>query len=203
MTIKLIIGLGNIGLKYINTRHNFGSKYIKLLAKKYGVILHLDKKLFGYVGTLQLHHSVVQLLIPNSYMNNSGVSVSACVNAYQLSVEEILIVHDDLDILPGKIKIKLGKKFNDSHHGLQNIVMALKNKVNFYRLRIGIGRPIDQNKIIDFVLSQPSTREKNIIDGVIYEVIQHTDNIISKKFDVVMNKLHMYYSHDLYKAKFF
>lgn len=199
MTIKLIVGLGNIGLHYANTRHNLGSEYVKLIAKKYNIILCKNKKLSGYIGKLQLNNNLILLFIPNSYINKSGVSVSACVNTYQLFTEEILIAHDDLDVLPGKIKIKLGNKLNDSHRGLQDIVMKLKNKVNFYRLRIGIGRPINKDQIVDFVLSPPSIYERNIINGVINEVAQYTEDIISKNFNFFMNKLHLYYSHILQK----
>lgn len=193
MTIKLIAGLRNIGLNYINTRHNFGAEYIKLLSKKYGVVLRENKNLYGYIGQLKLsNNNIIQLLIPNSYINESGLSISACANTYQLCPEEILIAHDDLDLSPGKIRIKLGSKSNDSHHGLQNIIIKLKNKFNFYRLRIGIGRPVDKNKVVDFVLTRPSIYEQNIINDVIYEAIRHTENIVSKNFIQVMNKLHFY-----------
>lgn len=194
MTIRLIAGLGNIGSNYINTRHNFGSEYIKLLAKKYGIVLNENKKLCGYFGQLKLNDKLIRLLIPKSYINESGLSISLCADIYQLLPEEILVAHDDLDLLPGKIRIKLGKRFNDSHHGIQDIIMKLRNKVSFYRLRIGIGRPIDKNKVVNFVLAQPSIHEQKIINGAINEVIQYTDNIVSKNFNSVMNKLHSYYS---------
>lgn len=194
MTIKLIVGLGNIGSSYINTRHNLGAEYVKLLAIRYGVLFYKNKKLHGYIGILKLNNVVTRLLIPNSYVNESGLSVSICADVYQLSPEEILVVHDELDLLPGKIRIKLGKKFNDSHRGVQNIVTKLKNRSNFYRLRIGIGRPINKNKIIDFVLTKPSKYEYIIIHDAINEAIRYTENIVFNNFIQVMNKLHAYYS---------
>lgn len=194
MIIKLIAGLGNIGSNYIDTRHNFGATYIKLLAKKYGVSLTFNKMLYGYSGKLKFNNHVIQLLIPHAYINESGLSISTYVNLYQLSPEEILIAHDDLDLFPGKIKIKLGKNFNDSHRGLRNVVMRLQNKFNFYRLRIGIGKPKNKNKVINFVLTQPANYEKKLINDVIHEVIRHTEHIIVKDFSKVMNNLHIFYS---------
>lgn len=194
MTIKLIVGLGNIGLNYINTRHNFGAEYVKLLAKKYEVFLHENKKLHGYTGILKLNNNSVRLLIPNAYINENGLSIATCAKIYQLSPEEILVAHDDLDLLPGKIRIKLGKQFNDSHHGVQDVVEKLKNRFNFYRLRIGIGRPADKKKVVDFVLTKPSIYERNTINNVINEAIRHTEGIVFNNFIQVMNKLHSYYS---------
>lgn len=195
MTIKLIVGLGNIGSKYVNTRHNFGAAYVMLLAKKYRILLCKNKKLCGYIGKLKLRNNTIRLLIPNFYMNENGISVSICANIYQLLPEEILIAHDDLDLLPGKIRIKLGKKFKNSHNGVQSVVIKLKNKFNFYRLRIGIGRPINNNEIIDFVLSQSSICEANIINDVLNEVIRNTEDIVYKNFSQVMNRLHLYCSN--------
>ncbi|URJ30041.1 aminoacyl-tRNA hydrolase [Blochmannia endosymbiont of Camponotus sp.] len=192
MAIKLIAGLGNIGARYFNTRHNVGSKYVELLAKKYRVILSKSDMLCGYVGKLALENNVVYLLIPDSYMNNNGLAISKFVDFYQLHVEEILIAHDDLDLPPGVIRIKLGKKNNDSHNGLRDIVVRLNNQFNFYRLRIGIGHPGEKSKVINFVLNKPSIYEKLRIDNVINEVILYTENIAAKNFVKVMNQLHSY-----------
>ncbi|WP_159715488.1 aminoacyl-tRNA hydrolase [Blochmannia endosymbiont of Camponotus nipponensis] len=195
MTIKLIAGLGNFGTKYFNTRHNFGSQYVKILAKRYKVILKKNDILCGYTGQLKLKNNIVYLLIPDSYMNNNGLSISKCVNYYQLYLKEILIVHDDLDLPPGAIRVKLGKKINDSHHGLRNVVIRLNNKSDFYRLRIGIGHPGDKSKVIDFVLNKPSIYEQDRINNVINKSILHTEDIVTEKFIKVMNTLHSYNPH--------
>lgn len=194
MTIKLVAGLGNIGVSYHNTRHNFGSKYVELLAKKYRVMLNKSDRLYGYIGKLKLADNVVYLLIPDLYMNNNGLAVSKCVDFYQLYVEEILIAHDDFDLPPGVIRIKLGKKIDDSHNGLRNVITRLNNKFNFYRLRIGIGHPGKKSKVINFVLNKPSMYEKFRIDSAINEAISHTESIVTKKFVKVMNQLHSYKS---------
>ncbi|WP_331828225.1 aminoacyl-tRNA hydrolase [Candidatus Blochmannia sp. SNP] len=194
MTIKLIAGLGNVGVSYFNTRHNFGSKYVELLAKKYRVMLSKSDILCGYIGKLKLKNNVVYLLIPDSYMNNNGISISKCVDFYQLYVEEILVAHDELDLPPGVVRIKLGKNINDSHNGLRDIVTRLNNKFNFYRLRIGIGHPGKKTKVINFVLNRPSVYEKFRIDSAINEALLHTESIVTKKFIKVMNQLHSYKS---------
>ncbi|URJ30318.1 aminoacyl-tRNA hydrolase [Candidatus Blochmannia vicinus (nom. nud.)] len=194
MTIKLIAGLGNVGVSYFNTRHNFGSKYVELLAKKYRVMLNKSDMLCGYVGKLELENNIVYLLIPDSYMNNNGLAISKCVDFYRLYADEILIAHDDLDLPPGVIRIKLGRKIHDSHNGLRNIVARLSNKFNFYRLRIGIGHPGKKSKVINFVLSKPSIYEQFRIDNAINEAILHTESIVAKKFIKVMNQLHSYKS---------
>lgn len=190
MTIKLIVGIGNTGHQYINTRHNLGQKYIQLLAETYNVKLKQDNFSFGYTGELKVCHTTTRLLIPNTYVNHSGLSISKYINFYQLSLQEILVAHDELDLKPGIIRIKLGKKINESHHGIQNIIHKLNNHFNFYRLRIGIGRPKNQNEIINFVLSQPSVHEKNKIYCIINKIILYTEDIIYGNFTKVINKLY-------------
>lgn len=190
--IKLIVGIGNIGYKYTNTRHNFGHKYIQLLAQKYNVVFKKNNIIFGYIGRLKINNILTYLLIPNSYVNNSGLSVSKCVNFYKLSLPEVLIVHDELDLKPGSIRITLGKQVNTSHHGIQNIIKKLNNNFNFYRLRIGIGRPENKKEIINFVLSQPTIYEEKKINNIINHTINYTEDIISDNFIKVMNVLHVY-----------
>ncbi|CAD83412.1 peptidyl-tRNA hydrolase [Candidatus Blochmanniella floridana] len=191
MTIKLIAGIGNIGAKYINTRHNCGHKYIYLLSQKFKVHLKYNNILCGYIGKFQILEHTVKLLIPNSYVNNSGISVSKCVNFYGLSLREILVAHDELDLYPGTIKIQLGKRRNESHHGIQNIIDKLGNRYDFYRLRIGIGRPCNKNEIINFVLNIPSVHEGIQIDFIVNKVVFFTEDIVLNNFVKVMNQLHI------------
>ncbi|URJ23468.1 aminoacyl-tRNA hydrolase [Blochmannia endosymbiont of Camponotus sp. C-003] len=199
MTIKLIAGLGNFETSYFNTRHNFGSRYVQSLANRYKVILSKNTTLCGYIGQLKLETNIVNLLIPDSYMNNNGFSVSKCVDFYQLCPQEILVAHDDLNLPPGVMRIKLGKNINNSHRGLQDVIVKLHNKYDFYRLRIGIGHPGDKSEVIDFVLNKPTVYEKRRINYVINEAILHTEDIVNKKFVKVMNQLHTYKSNVLRK----
>lgn len=189
MTIKLIVGIGNIGSKYINTRHNFGKTYVQLLAETYNIFLKRNDMLHGYLGKLKIKNISTCLLIPNSYINNCGLSISKCVNFYQLSSQEILVAHDECDLPPGTVRIKLGKRMYTSHRGIKDIIDKL-NSFDFYRLRIGIGKPKNKNQIIDFVLNQPSTNEKDKIYNAINKAIVYTEDIICNNFIKVMNKLH-------------
>lgn len=190
MKIKLIVGIGNQGSEYTNTRHNFGYKYVQLLASTYNVKLKKNNFLSGYFGELKICDSTIRLLIPNGYINNSGLSIAKCVNYYHLSLQELLVAHDELDLAPGTVRIKLGKKINESHHGIQDIINKLNNSFDFYRLRIGIGRPKNKNETINFVLSQPSIYDNNKIYCIIKKVISHTENIVFGDFVKVMNELH-------------
>lgn len=192
MNIKLIVGIGNVENKYTNTRHNFGHKYVQLLAKTKGVILKKNNILHGYIGKLYIQNYITYLLIPNSYINNSGLSVSKCINFYKLSLQEVLIAHDELDLFPGMIRINLGKNNNTGHRGVKDIINQLNNRCDFYRLRIGIGRPEKKNDIINFVLSPPSFYEKEKIDYIIKKTILYTEDIIFKNFIKVMNILHVH-----------
>lgn len=192
MVIKFIAGIGNIGSKYENTRHNFGHQYIQLLSYKYSVFLKRNNILRGYISELKIKNFITYLFIPNSYVNNSGLSISKCINFYRLSLSEVLIVHDELDLLPGSIRITLGTQVKASHRGIKDIIDKLDNNFNFYRLRIGIGRPHNNNEIVNFVLNQPSDYEKNKIDFIINKTIFYTEDIISGNFIKVMNKLHIY-----------
>lgn len=191
MVIKLIVGIGNIGLNYINTRHNMGQKYVTLLSNIYHIVLKRNNVLHGYIGKLKIKELTTYLLIPNSYINNSGLSVSKCVDFFQLSLQEVLIVHDDLDLFPGIVRFTLKKSFFSSHNGIRDIVNKLNN-FNFYRLRIGIGRPNNKNQIIDFVLNPPSIYDQNKIDSILNRTIVYTEDIVSGNFIKVMNQLHSY-----------
>lgn len=192
MTIKLITGLGNIGSEYRNTRHNIGHKYVQLLSKTYEVSLKKSYLLSGYIGELRICNKIVYLFVPNSYVNNSGNAISKCVNYYQFFLREILIAHDELDLVPGSIRIKLGTKRNETHRGIKNIIEKLDDNFNFYRLRIGIGRPKNKNEVAHFVLSKPSNTETNKINFVLNETISYTEDIILGNFSKVMNILHSY-----------
>lgn len=190
MVIKLIAGIGNFNYKYSNTRHNLGHTFIQALAKKYNIYLQYDKFICGLVGSIQFDNFTLKLLIPNSYVNNSGIVISKYVHSCQLSLQELLIVHDELDLKPGIIKIKLGKKNRTSHHGIQSIINEFNNNFNFYRLRIGIGRPQDKNKIKDFVLSTPSIEEKKKINSIIYQTICHIEDLICNHCINFISKFH-------------
>ncbi|URJ25405.1 aminoacyl-tRNA hydrolase [Candidatus Blochmannia ocreatus (nom. nud.)] len=191
MTIKLIVGLGNFGCRYLETRHNSGARYVEFLAKKYKVSLNKKNILSGYVGVLNLDIGIVYLLIPAMYMNINGLSVYRCIKFYKLCVDQVLVAYDELDLLPGVVRVKLGSRANsDTHHGVKDLVLRLNRKCNFYRLRIGIGHPGNKNKVCDFVLNKPSINDRISIDNAINKAIACTEDIVARNFIKVMNILH-------------
>ncbi|AMA65084.1 Peptidyl-tRNA hydrolase [Candidatus Arsenophonus lipoptenae] len=189
--IKLIVGLANPGHNYEFSRHNVGSWYVKLLAKQYNQFLKEEKIFFGYTTTIFLADEYVRLLIPKTYINFSGTSILALINFYDIKPTEILIAHDELDLIPGIAKIKFGGS-NNGHNGLKDIQAKLNGNSNFYRLRIGIGHPGDKKKVINFVLNKPSVHEQKLIYNSIHEAINCTPILINKGIKKAINRLHAF-----------
>ena len=157
---KLIVGLGNPGPEYVETRHNAGFWFCELLARELGVSLSNESRFQGVVG--HSRSAGVWILLPQTYMNRSGLSVGALARFYRILPSEILVVHDELDIPPGQLKLKCGGG-NGGHNGLKDIQAHLSTP-DFWRLRIGIGHPGDRNQVANFVLHRPSRDEQTLID---------------------------------------
>ncbi|AFP85431.1 peptidyl-tRNA hydrolase [secondary endosymbiont of Heteropsylla cubana] len=191
MTIKLIVGLSNPQDIYKTTRHNAGAWYLELLAKQYGKTLKKEKKFYGYTTQITLINQNIRLLLPTTFMNLSGKSVAAIARFYHIDPEYILVAHDELDLLPGRASLKLGGSHN-GHNGIKDIISSLNGNNLFYRLRIGIGRPDQKNKVIRFVLEKPPKLERQIINGVIDEAIICTKILILQNLMKAMNRLHAY-----------
>lgn len=189
--IKLIVGLANPGAEYAATRHNAGAWYIDLLAQRYHQSLKNDPKFFGYTARINLDGKDVRLLVPTTFMNLSGKSVSALANFYQITPQEILVAHDELDLPPGTAKLKLGGS-HGGHNGLKDIASQLGNNPNFYRLRIGIGHPGDKNKVTGYVLGKPPKSEQDLIDAVIDEAVRCTRVFLKEDINAAMNQLHAF-----------
>ena len=161
--IKLIVGLGNPGDKYADTRHNAGEWLIDRLARRFNVTLNAENKFFGNVGKTLMHGKDIRFLVPTTFMNLSGKAVGALANFYRIKPEEILVLHDELDLPPGSVKLKLGGG-HGGHNGLKDIVAALGNNNNFYRLRIGIGHPGHRDLVAGYVLNKPSPSEREALE---------------------------------------
>jgi peptidyl-tRNA hydrolase, PTH1 family len=157
---KLIVGLGNPGPEYVETRHNAGFWFCEQLARDLGVSLSHESRFHGVAGNARA--AGVWILLPQTYMNRSGQSVGALARFYRIQPNEILVVHDELDILPGQLKLKCGGG-NGGHNGLKDIQSHLGTP-DFWRLRIGIGHPGDRNQVANFVLHRPSRDEQTLID---------------------------------------
>jgi len=187
--IKLIVGLGNPGTQYVQTRHNAGEWYVNALAEQYSIPLQLETKFFGYVGRGMIGNSDCRLLIPNTFMNLSGKAVGALATFYKILPNEILVAHDELDIDPGTIKLKQSGG-HGGHNGLRDIISALANNKDFYRLRIGIGHPGNKNQVTNYVLGKAPANEQRAIEESIDEALRHTNDIINGEHDKVMQSMH-------------
>ncbi|VFP78803.1 Peptidyl-tRNA hydrolase [Candidatus Erwinia haradaeae] len=187
--IQLIVGLSNPGAIYTSTRHNIGAWYVKFLAKRYDVSFKKNRKFFGYTARLHIDNKHLRLLIPTTFMNNSGKSVLAMANFYHIQNEEILVAHDDLNLPVGIAKFKNNENYG-GHNGLKNININLGKKRNFHRLSIGIGHPGDRNKVVEFVLGQPLKEEKQKIINVINEATLCTELWLKHTYLEAINRLH-------------
>ena len=188
MKIKLIVGLGNPTAEYEHTRHNAGFWFLDELAWQWKAAFKNEKKFFGDVARVARPEGDVWLLKPDTYMNLSGKAVQALANFYKIQPEEILVVHDELDIDCGAIRFKLGGG-NGGHNGLKDIQAKLGTP-QFYRLRLGIGHPGDKHLVVGFVLNKPSAAERELIDRAIAKSLRAMDDVMAGRQDDVVRYLH-------------
>lgn len=186
--IKMIVGLGNIGKEYENTRHNVGEWLISEIAKEQNESFSSNSKLNSNIAKVSIAYSNVLLVFPTTYMNNSGLAVGKIANFYKIEPEEILVVHDELDIDCGQARLKKGGG-HGGHNGLRSIHQHLGTN-DYLRLRIGIGHPGHKSKVSNYVLSNPSIQQKNLIDESINNAIYVLDDIINYKLEPAMQRLH-------------
>lgn len=187
--IKLIVGLGNPGKEYENTRHNAGADFVDELARQYGAGLSADSKFFGLAGRATINNRDVRLLIPTTFMNLSGKAVAALAQFYKIEPESILVAHDELDIPPGHARLKLGGG-HGGHNGLRDTIKCLGNNKNFARLRIGIDHPGNPKQVSNYVLKKAPATEYKMIEDSIYEATRIVPLIVEGKWNEAMKELH-------------
>ena len=161
-TIKLIVGLGNPGKEYERTRHNAGYWWVDAIAAARRATWKKETRFSGWTTRVDEDGAEFLLLKPSTYMNESGRSVGNFMRFYQIEPAELLVVHDELDLPPGTVKLKLGGG-TGGHNGLTDIVEKLATK-DFWRLRVGIGHPGDKNLVPDYVLKKARREEQDAID---------------------------------------
>lgn len=186
--IKIIVGLGNPGSEYEQTRHNAGFWFIDELAWQYKATLKEEKKFFGSVARISISGSDLWLLKPSTFMNRSGQAVAALAQFYKIKPEEILVVHDELDIPCGRIKFKLGGG-NGGHNGLKDIQARLGTP-DFYRLRLGIDHPGDRNLVVGYVLNKPSPEHRQQIDEAINKSLKAVPMLLAGEWEEAVRFLH-------------
>lgn len=188
MAIRLMVGLGNPGLEYKTTRHNAGVWWLDNIAQQCSAKFSLVGKFQGLAAKVILSEHEVWLLKPQTYMNLSGQSVKALAHFYKILPEEILAIHDELDLPVGSAKLKFGGG-HGGHNGLKNI-QALLGTPNFWRLRLGIGHPGDKSQVTDFVLKTPAKNEMENIAIAMEEAMTVLPQIVSGDFEQAMRELH-------------
>ncbi|WP_430459925.1 aminoacyl-tRNA hydrolase [Thalassolituus sp. LLYu03] len=190
-SIQLIVGLGNPGAEYENTRHNAGAWLVERLARSEGVRLSPEKKFYGHVGKARIKGEDCWLLIPTTFMNLSGQAVQALASFYRIPAENILVVHDELDMPAGQARFKTGGG-HGGQNGLRDIISKLGNNPNFHRLRVGIGHPGDKSKVTGHVLGKPSQAEQKAMDDAIDEALRVLPDAVSGDMAKAMNRLHSF-----------
>ena len=185
--IKLIVGLGNPGRQYEKTRHNAGFLFLDSLVSQMNCGWAVESRFDGLLASLDVAGAKVVLLKPTSFMNRSGQAVGKVARYYKLAPEEILVVHDELDFDVGVIKLKKDGG-HAGHNGLRDIIAHLASK-DFYRLRVGIGRPPAGMADADFVLSPPSKAELGLILSAFDSANGFMRQMVAGEMSTVMNKL--------------
>lgn len=180
----LIVGLGNPGLEYNYSRHNLGFKVIDLLLKKYHLRLH-DKRFHSKSAKTECFNKDVVLACPQTFMNNSGLAVKRLVDNYAVEMNNLMVVHDDLDLEVSRIKMVRGGGAG-GHRGVQSIILHL-GSTYFIRIKIGIGRPKNEELIEDFVLNPFYSDQEKIMDGVLNVVIEAVESFILNGVEFAMN----------------
>lgn len=190
-SIQIIAGLGNPGPEYETTRHNAGFWFVDNLAHRLNVSFNRDRSFNADVAKAKVAGSDVWLIKPQTYMNRSGQSVAALMRFYKLTAEQLLVVHDELDLMPGVIKMKKGGG-TGGHNGLKDIQAHLSTS-DWWRLRIGIGHPRELNlvqEVADFVLHKPSKEHLSEIEKAIERGLDVMPQLLSGEVARAVAQLH-------------
>jgi PTH1 family peptidyl-tRNA hydrolase len=186
--LKLIVGLGNPGSKYSETRHNAGFWFVEELVAANATQFRLEKKFHGELAKINIAGTDIWLLKPDTYMNESGRSVKSLMSFYQLKPENILVAHDEIDLPPGTVKLKTGGG-HGGHNGLRDIISQLGTK-DFHRLRIGVGHPGHKDQVVDYVLRRPSQDDRIAIDLSVKEALDIVALLAEGSMEKAMHQLH-------------
>jgi PTH1 family peptidyl-tRNA hydrolase len=191
MPIRLIVGLGNPGPEYEQTRHNAGFWLVDNLANDVGARLQRETKYNALMARASVAGQEVYLLEPQTYMNRSGQSVGGLCRFFKIAPDEVLVVHDELDLMPGTVRLKKGGS-SGGHNGLKDITAALGTQ-DYWRLRLGIGHPRTLSlaqQVADFVLHRPRREDQELIEQSIDKSLLVMPQIVEGKFEAATMKLH-------------
>ena len=186
--IRLLVGLGNPGPEYQATRHNAGFWFIDEVARQLGATLAPDRSCFGLVARVNRPDGPIWLLEPMTFMNLSGKSVAALARFFKIAPNEILVAHDELDVLPGNAKMKIGGG-HGGHNGLKDINAQL-GSADYWRLRLGIGHPGVKAEVVDYVLRKPPAEQREAIEKSIAQSLGALDLMLAGEMDKALMKVH-------------
>ncbi|MEY2782703.1 MAG: Peptidyl-tRNA hydrolase [Pseudomonadota bacterium] len=186
--IKLLVGLGNPGNEYEDTRHNAGFWWIDAVARELKVSLVPERSYHGLVARTTVKGQTVWLLEPQTFMNLSGKSVAALARFFKIQPQEILVAHDELDISPGEAKLKLGGS-HAGHNGLRDIHAQL-GTADYWRLRLGVGHPGDKAEVVNWVLKKPMLEHRKAIDQSIHRSVQALPLLLAGEMTKAMALIH-------------
>ena len=189
MNTLLLVGLGNPGKEYLNTRHNAGSDFVRMLCNDYQVSLAKEKLVNGYYAKFIINDCSIILCIPDTFMNESGISVSKAKKFFKVENHEILIIHDELDLHNGCIRLK-DSGGHGGHNGLRNIIDHLNGDSSFKRIRIGIGHPGKDKDIVSYVLNKPSESERINMEDKMKSAIPLIENLVINGWEKTIMELH-------------
>lgn len=191
--MKLIVGLGNPGRTYAHNRHNIGFRCLNYLAKTQSIPIK-QRQCQSQVGIGRIAGIDLVLAKPQTFVNNSGKAVSSLVNRYHIPLTDLIIIHDDLDLPSGKIRLRRGGS-SGGHKGVESIISAVKGQ-DFSRIRVGIGRPVqtggqpatEEDIIVRYVLSDFTPQEEKIIKPAIARVAEAVYCVLTEGIDIAMNR---------------
>ena len=189
MNTLLLVGLGNPGKEYQNTRHNAGSDFVRMLCNDYQVSLAKEKLVNGYYAKFIINDCSIILCIPDTFMNESGISVSKAKKFFKVENHEILIIHDELDLHNGCIRLK-DSGGHGGHNGLRNIIDHLNGDSSFKRIRIGIGHPGKDKDIVSYVLNKPSESERKNMENKMKSALPLIESLVINGWEKTIMKLH-------------
>jgi PTH1 family peptidyl-tRNA hydrolase len=190
MAIRLIVGLGNPGPEYEHTRHNAGQLFVEKLASVERITLERSDRFHGRQARMQFAGEDVRLLIPTTYMNNSGRAVGAMAQFYKIEPPEILVAYDEVAFAPGIARIKKGGGLN-GHNGLRDIVAALGNRDDFVRLRVGVGHPGDKQQVVAYLTGRRMpAEERKLLDATFERALAVLPTLVKGDINAAMTALH-------------
>ena len=185
--IEAIVGLGNPGPDYEPSRHNAGFWFVDTLAPAGS--LRRESRFQGLLGSTEIAGRRCWLLEPQTFMNRSGASVAALLKYYRIPIDRLLVVHDDIDLPPGTVRLKTGGG-HGGHNGLRDIIAALGGERGFHRLRIGVGHPGDRRQVVDYVLHRPSKADREAIDRALDAAHVVLPLVVEGRLEAAMQRLH-------------